>query len=109
LTEAARFFEQAAALRPDDYQAVSYLAMTNEAMGRKDEARAASRRALPILEQHIQLDPNDARACYTGTTELSRLGEREKAFQWVSSALALDPEDGAVLYGIADAACWAGD
>src|SRR6185503_14927829 len=32
LTEAARFFEQAAALRPDDYQAVSYLSMTNEAM-----------------------------------------------------------------------------
>jgi serine/threonine protein kinase/tetratricopeptide (TPR) repeat protein len=101
LAEAARFFEQAAALRPDDYQAVSYLAMTNEAMGRKVEANSASRRALPILEQHLELNPDDARAWYSGATELSRLGEREKAFQWVNRALALDPEDGAVLYGIA--------
>jgi adenylate cyclase len=101
LAEAARFFEHAAALRPDDYQAVSYLAMTNEAMGRKVEANSASRRALPILEQHLELNPDDARAWYSGATELSRLGEREKAFQWVNRALALDPEDGAVLYGIA--------
>lgn len=101
LAEAARFFEQAAALRPDDYQAVSYLSMTNEAMGRKVEANSASRRALPILEQHLELNPDDARAWYSGATELSRLGEREKAFQWVNRALALDPEDGAVLYGIA--------
>ena len=101
LAEAARFFEQAAALRPDDYQAVSYLSMTNEAMGRKVEANSASRRALPILEQHLELNPDDARAWYSGATELSRLGEREKALQWVNRALALDPEDGAVLYGIA--------
>jgi TolB-like protein/Flp pilus assembly protein TadD len=101
LAEAARFFEQAAALRPDDYQAVSYLSMTNEAMGRKVEANSASRRALPILEQHLELNPDDARAWYSGATELSRLGEREKALQWVNRALELDPEDGAVLYGIA--------
>ena len=30
-----------------------------------------------------------------------RLGEREKAGQWLNRALSLDPEDGAVLYGIA--------
>jgi len=101
LAEAARFFEQAAALRPDDYQAVSYLAMTYEAMGSTVEANAASRRALPILEQHLELNPDDARAWYSGATELSRLNQREKALQWVHRALALDPEDGAVLYGIA--------
>ena len=74
LAEAARFFEQAAALRPDDYQAFCYLAMMYEAMGRKGEADAASRRALPILEQHLELHPDDARAWYSGATELSPTG-----------------------------------
>ena len=101
LAEAARFFEQAAALRPDDYQAFCYLAMTNVAMGRKPEADSASGRALEILEQHLELYPDDARAWYSGATELSRLGEPEKALQWVDRAVSLDPEDGAVLYGIA--------
>jgi TolB-like protein/Tfp pilus assembly protein PilF/tRNA A-37 threonylcarbamoyl transferase component Bud32 len=101
MEEAARFFEQAAALRPDDYQAPAYLSMTYDAMGRIEESRAASRRALPILEQHLELYPDDARAWYSGATDLSRLGEREKALQWVDRALSLDPSDGAVLYGIA--------
>jgi TolB-like protein/Flp pilus assembly protein TadD len=101
LAEAARFFEQAAALRPDDYQAPSYLAMTYHAMGREAESKAASRRTLPILEQHLELYPDDARAWYTGATDLSRLGEREKALRWVDRAVSLDPGDGAVLYGIA--------
>jgi TolB-like protein/tetratricopeptide (TPR) repeat protein len=101
LAEAARFFEQAAALRPDDYQAVTYLSMMYEAMGRDADSKAASRRALPIVEQHLELNPDDARAWYNGATDLSRLGEREKALQWVDRALSLDPEDGGVLYGIA--------
>ena len=101
LAEAARFFEQAAALRPDDYQAVTYLSMMYEAMGRDADSKAASRRALPIVEQHLELNPDDARAWYNGATDLSRLGERDKALQWVDRALSLDPEDGGVLYGIA--------
>jgi hypothetical protein len=57
----------------------SYLAMAYDAMGRREESRAVSRRTLPILEQHLELYPDDARAWYTGATDLSRLGEREKA------------------------------
>jgi len=101
LAEAARMFEQSATLRPDDYQAVAYLAMMYEAMGLKDELKATSQRTLTILEQHLELYPDDARAWYSGATELSRLGEREKAQEWVDRTLSLDPDDGGVLYGIA--------
>ena len=101
LAEAARFFEKAAVLRPDDYQAPSYLAMTYDAMGRGEDSKATSRRTLPILEQHLELYPDDARAWYTGATDLSRLGERDKALRWVDRAVSLDPGDGAVLYGSA--------
>jgi TolB-like protein/tetratricopeptide (TPR) repeat protein len=101
LAEAARMFEQAATLRPDDYQAIDYLSMTYEAMGLKDESKAASRSALAILQQHLELYPDDARAWYSAATDYARLGDRERALQWVDRAVALDPDDGAVLYGIA--------
>jgi TolB-like protein/Tfp pilus assembly protein PilF len=101
LAEAARMFEQAAILRPDDYQAVAYLSMMYGAMGLEDEEKATSRRSLTILEQHLELYPDDARAWYTGATDFSRLGDREKALEWVDRALSLDPDDGGVLYGIA--------
>jgi len=101
LAEAARLFEQAATLRPDDYQAVAYLCMMYEAMGLEDELKATARRSLTILERHLELYPDDARAWYSGATEFSRLGDREKAHQWVDRALSLDPDDGGVLYGIA--------
>jgi len=101
LAEAARMFEQAATLRPDDYQAVAYLCMMYEAMGLEDELKATSRRSLTIVEQHLELYPDDARAWYSGATELSRLGDRQKAQEWVDHALSLDPDDGGVLYGIA--------
>ena len=101
LAEAARMFEQAATLRPDDYQALDYLSMVYEAMGLEDESKATSRRALTIVERHLELYPDDARAWYSGATDLARLGDREKALLWVDRTLSLDPEDGAVLYGIA--------
>jgi adenylate cyclase len=97
LAEAARLFEQAATVRPDDYQAVAYLCMMYEAMGLEDEVKATSRRSLTILERHLELYPDDARAWYSGATEFSRLGDREKAHQWVDRALSLDPDDGGVL------------
>ena len=87
LAEAARMFEQAASLRPDDYQAVDYLAMMYEGMGLEDESKATARRSLSILEQHLELYPDDARAWYSGATDLARLGDREKALRWIDRAL----------------------
>jgi tetratricopeptide (TPR) repeat protein len=101
LAEAARMFEQAATLRPDDYQAVAYLSMTYEAMGLNEECKAACRRTLAILQQHLELYPDDARAWYSAATDHARLGDRDKALSCVDRAVSLDPDDGAVLYGIA--------
>jgi TolB-like protein/Flp pilus assembly protein TadD len=101
LAEAAQLFEQAAAVRPEDYQAVSLLEMVYHGLGRVEEAEAAQRRATKAIEEHLDLNPDDARAWCLGAVNLTRLGEVEKALQWANHALELDPEEGAIYYNAA--------
>jgi adenylate cyclase len=56
---------------------------------------------LRIIERHLELHPEDARALYFGGTALVRVGHRERALEWTHRALSLDPEDPAVLYNVA--------
>jgi TolB-like protein/Flp pilus assembly protein TadD len=101
LAEAAQLFEQAAAVRPEDYQAVSLLEMVYHGLGRMEEAETAQRRATKAIEEHLDLNPGDARAWCLGAVNLTRLGEPEKALQWANHALELDPEEGAIYYNAA--------
>jgi adenylate cyclase len=101
LADAARLFEQAEAVRPEDYQAVALLEMVYRAMGRESDATAARRRARRAIEQHLELNPDDARAWCMGALALSQLGDTEEGLVWVERALALDPDEGAVAYNAA--------
>jgi len=98
---ASHMFEQAAQVNPDDYQAPSMLAMVYEGQGRAAEAEAAHRRALRVIEKHLELHPDDARALYLGATDLCQLGQRARSLEWARMALAIDPEDAGILYNVA--------
>jgi serine/threonine protein kinase/Flp pilus assembly protein TadD len=98
---AAHLFEQAAMVNPDDYQAPSMLAMVFEGQGRLAEAEGAHRRTLRIIEKHLQLHPDDARALYLGAVGLCQLGEKARSLEWARMALAIDPEDAGILYNVA--------
>jgi serine/threonine protein kinase/Flp pilus assembly protein TadD len=100
LAEAAVRFEQASAVRPEDYQSAGLLSMTYTGLGRHLEADAARRRMMQVVEKHLELNPDDARAWYYGAIALARLGEREKSREWVDRALSLDSEDSSVLYNV---------
>ena len=54
-----------------------------------------------IIEQHLELNPDDARALYLGAIDLCYLGDRTRSREWADRALALDPDDAAVLYNVA--------
>jgi serine/threonine protein kinase/Tfp pilus assembly protein PilF len=99
--DAARLFEQAAKVKPDDYQAPQLLSMVYQGLGRKEDALAASRRGWQLAEKHLELHPDDARALYLGANALCQLGERARSLDWARRALAIDPEDCGILYNVA--------
>jgi tetratricopeptide (TPR) repeat protein len=101
--EAAGAFEQACRMRPDDYQAASFLSQTYEGLGRKAEAAATHQRALQLVEKHVELNPDDPRALCLGALELAHVGQRERGLEWMRRALSIDPEDSGMLY---NAACF---
>jgi len=101
LEDAARLFEEAGRVNPEDYQSPSLLAMVYSGLGREDDGRASYRRALDVIEKHLELHPDDARATYFGAGSLAQLGQRERSLEWARRALAMDPEDSGVLYNVA--------
>jgi TolB-like protein/Flp pilus assembly protein TadD len=101
MPEAAAWFERACALRPEDYASLTLLASVYVSLGRADDARAAQRRALALAEEHLERHPDDARALYLGAVALSSTGDSAKARQWAKRAVAMEPDDSAVLYNVA--------
>ena len=57
------------------------------------------RRAFQLIEERLELNPDDARALILGA--VASLGEQTKALDFVGRALAVDPDDAGVLYNIA--------
>jgi adenylate cyclase len=98
---AAKWFERAVSVRPEDYASHALLATVYSALGRKDDSIQASRRAYDTARKHLDLNPDDPRALYMGAMSLTMLGESEKARDWNRRALAMDPDDPSVLYNIA--------
>ena len=98
--KAARLFVQASEVNPADYQPLVYLAMVYSAVGRKDDASSAHRRALKLIEQQLQMNPDDVRAWYLGAGSLAELGERDKAVEWAGLALQSGEGDPNVLYNV---------
>ena len=101
MSEAVDLFQKASQVNPDDYQSLILLANCHVGLGQKAEAEAAQRRALQIVEKHLELHPDDARALYMGATSLCALGERQRALEWARRALSIEPDDPGVLYNVA--------
>jgi TolB-like protein/Flp pilus assembly protein TadD/tRNA A-37 threonylcarbamoyl transferase component Bud32 len=85
----------------EDHEASYFVAQTLLALGRTDDATAAYRRALPVIERHLELNPDDARTMTMAGVCCSRLGERARGFEWARMARAADPEDASVCYNVA--------
>ena len=101
LAEAAQMFEQASRVNPDDFQALALLVPTYRGLGRTSEAESAYRRALPVMEKHLELHPDDARAVYFAAGIYAQMGQRERASQWAGRAREMDPEEPSILYNVA--------
>jgi adenylate cyclase len=98
--KAARLFTRAGDVNPADYQAPSYLGMVYRSMGRDDLAQQAEAHALAIMERHIKLNPDDARALSFGSSAFALQGKREKAIEWAEAALRTRESEPQYLYNI---------
>ncbi len=98
--EAAVWFESAMRVRPEDYQSPLLLAQVYENLSRPEEAAAARRRGIAAAQQHLALNPDDARALYMAANGMVALGERERGRQWAERALAMRPDEPMTLYNI---------
>ena len=99
--ESAKLFERACGLRPEDFQAPNFLAQCYLGMGLKDESIAAYRKALRLIDERLELNPDDARASQLGATVAANIGERERATDYARRALTINPDDPLLLYNIA--------
>src|SRR4029079_19691775 len=79
--DAVKLFERASALRPEDFQATAFLAQSYASMGMTGEAEEAIRRAIRQVQQRLDLNPDDARACNLGSGLHSKLGHTDKALE----------------------------
>ena len=101
LEDAARHFADAARVRPEDYQALLLMVGPLRGLGRVDEATAAIKQGLAILNRHLELNPDDSRALYLGAIALMQLGNRERALEWAERARSANQSDSMVLYNVA--------
>ncbi len=109
LEKAARHFERACELRSDDFQAALLLRQVYVSLGREADALATAKRGLAVVERHLRLNPDDARATYLGASALIALGEKDRGIAWIERALELAPGDPVTLYGAACSFATAGE
>jgi TolB-like protein/Flp pilus assembly protein TadD len=99
--EAVKLFERAAFLRPEDYQTQLFLGQAFKSLGRHDEAEAAYRKSVKLIEHHLELNPDDARAWIVGAGANANIQDAERATQYAERAMAVDPDDPMLLYNVA--------
>lgn len=53
------------------------------------------------MENHLEWNPDDARALHLGAGSLILSGDTRRAERWLQRALEIDPNDSVVLYNVA--------
>ena len=101
LERAAALFEHAAEIKPDDYQSLCLLIHIYRSIGRDQEKESAARRGIERAENELTLHPENPRPAYLGAAALVAMGDTDRAREWVSRALAIDPDDVLTQYNAA--------
>ncbi len=101
LVQAGKLFQLATEIKPDDYQSPLLLIAVHRALGRPDELMEAARVGIKRAEQELARHPEDPRPAYLGAVALVILGDADRAKEWASRALAIDPDDLLTQYNLA--------
>ena len=99
--ESAEINEKALQLNENDYMVWNNLLIAYERMGDGSKAKAVRERMIPLLEQNIRLKPQDALAQSLLGLMQAENGRRESALEHAQTAIALSPEEPALLLNVA--------
>ena len=109
LEDAARYFERAT-LTETELRAPAMLVSCYTALGDGKNARRAASITLERAEKVLAQDRSNGSAMDVGVTALAALGESERAKDWMSRALLIDPDNLQMRYNFACAlAGWLND
>jgi adenylate cyclase len=101
IEQAAALFERAAEIKVDDYQSPCLLVGIYKSLGREQDAKSAARKGVELAERELSNHPEDSRPAQIGAGALLELGETERAREWTSRSLAIDPDDLVAQYNAA--------
>ena len=99
--DSIRHFEKAASLMDHDWRSPMMLMTCYQAIGDKDGIDRAARMTLDRTEKIIARDPTNSSAMAAGAGALVRLGDEERAREWIRRALLLDPDNLNMRYNVA--------
>lgn len=103
IPKAIELYQKASEIRPEDYQSlllqVSMLEGTGDLQGSKEKAKEGLKRAKAVLK----LRPDDNRAWNMGAFALQKLGDPDRAGEWMETSMRNSPRNSILTY---NAACF---
>jgi TolB-like protein/DNA-binding winged helix-turn-helix (wHTH) protein/Flp pilus assembly protein TadD len=100
-TEAAALVGRAVEANGDDYNVYAPFVNVVRALGPVEAARSLREQEMRVLEHHLQLAPEDARARILLSGDYAYIGRREPALSEVQKAMAIRAHDSNILYNAA--------
>jgi adenylate cyclase len=101
IRECVPFFEKSASLMDNDWRSPMMLMTCYQSLGEKDELLKSAKLTLERTEKVVARDPTNVSALAAGSGALIRLGEENRAREWIHRALLLDPDNLNMRYNIA--------
>ena len=99
--EAADLAERAIESSGDDYNVYIPIFIRLERIGRKEVVRELRKRWTRVVEQQVEVVPDDTRARGMLANNYAVLGQREAALREVDMVLAMRPNDSNIIYNSA--------
>jgi adenylate cyclase len=101
LEDATRYYEKSMSLMETDLNSGSMLLTCYTALGNTRAAMRVAQTTLARTEKTLAQDPNNGTAMAYGAIALGSLGEAERAKDWISRTLLIDPDNMNARYNFA--------